>query len=314
MEFGIYLRPASTFDGMKNLALYAEKANYYGIFLNDHVHGFKSKGREPYLEAWTVMTALAMITTKIRLGHVVLFNSLRNPAYLAKSIASLDILSNGRYQILLGAGWNVTEYEGYDLMEMGRGMPSAKERVDRLKESVQILRSMLDNEETNFVGQYWKLNKAYNIPLPMQKNMKITIGCSKDRMIRITAKYADGINVGAGMQKPRKVIDKLIPELKKHNKLISDFLISGFGSITIAKNKEEYNFLIQDFVKRTNKSIDEIEKDILIGTPDILIDKLKALEKLGLSLYIMSIQPASSVNEMIEKYEFFNQTVKRYLQ
>ena len=164
MDFWIYLRPASTFDGMKKLALYAEKANFYGIFLNDHVHGFKSKGKEPYLEAWTVMSALTMITTKIKLGHIVLFNSLRNPAYLAKSITSLDILSKGWYEILLGAGWIVAEFDGYDLMEMGRGMPSAKERVDRLKESIQILRLMLNNEETNYDGHYWKLKKAYNVP------------------------------------------------------------------------------------------------------------------------------------------------------
>ena len=146
---------------MKSLAIYADNHDYYGIFLNDHVNGFKLQGKEPYLEAWTVISALAPLTSKIKLGHIVLFNSLRNPAYLAKSITTLDIISEGRYETLIGAGWNIPEYEGYDLMEQGRGMPSAKERVDRFQESLQILELMLNNEITNFEGKFWKLRNAY---------------------------------------------------------------------------------------------------------------------------------------------------------
>ena len=313
MDFGIYLRPAGTFDGMKRLALFAEANAYFGVFLNDHVHGFKSKGKEPYLEAWTVISALANVTTKIRLGHVVLFNSLRNPGYLAKSITTLDIISQGRYELLLGAGWNSSEYEAYDLMEQGRGMPSAKERVDRLKEAVQILRLMLDNEETNFTGNYWVLQKAFNIPLPIQKNMRISLGGSKDRMIKISAKYADGINVGAGLLRTRTIVQKLIPELEKYKKSFNDYLISGFGTITIAKDKQEYDYLLQDLAKKTNKSADEVEKDVLIGTPEILNKKLKELQGLGVKMYIMSIQPASTLDEMIERYKFFDDSVRKFL-
>lgn len=313
MDFGIYLRPASSFDGMKQLALYADKNDYFGIFLNDHIHGFKAKGKEPYLEAWTVMSALAPLTTKTRLGHIVLFNSLRNPAYLAKSVAALDVISNGRYELLLGAGWNTPEYEGYDLMEQGRGMPSAKERVDRLKETLKILRLMLDNEETNFAGNYWKLKNAFNIPLPVQKNMRISIGGSKDRMIKISAKYADGINVGAGITRTRTIIDKLKPQLLKNNKTLENYFISGFGSVTIAKDENEYELLAKNLAQRINKPIDEVKSDILIGTPAMLIEKFHTLQELGVNLYIMSIQPATTVDEMVEKYELFEDSVRPFL-
>ncbi len=313
MDFGIYLRPASTFEAMKQLAIYAEKNNYFGVFLNDHVHGFKSKGKEPYLEAWTALTAIGALTSKIRLGHVVLFNSLRNPAYLAKSITTLDILTNGRYELLIGAGWNTAEYEGYDLMEHGRGMPSAKERVDRFKESLQILRLMLNNTETNFHGNFWTLKKAFNIPLPLQQNMRISVGATRDRMIKISAKYADGINVGTGFLKVSSIIDKLKPALKKNNKSFEEFFISGFGTLTIAKNEKEYDSLARDLAKRTNRSINDIKEDVLIGTPEILIQKLNKLRHLGVKLYIMNIQPANSIEEIIEKYDFFNESVKPYL-
>ena len=314
MQFGIYIRPAVTFEEMKKLTLYAEQHDYYGVFLNDHVHGFKQKGKEPYLEAWTVMSALSVLTSKIRLGHIVLFNSLRNPAFLAKSITTLDILSKGRYETMIGSGWNIAEYEGYDLMEQGRGMPSAKERVDRLKESVQILKLMFHKVETDFEGQYWKLKGAINSPLPIQQPMRIIIGGSKDRMIKISAKYADGINVGAGMTRSKTIIDKLLPELKKNNKDIEDYLISGFGTIAIAKDENEYEYLVQDLAKKTNKSVEEIKSDVLVGTPDILVQKLSQLKQLGLKLYIMSIQPAKTVDEMINKFETFDKLVRQRLE
>ena len=168
MKFGVYIRAGTTYSGMLELAKQAEQLDYFGVFLNDHVHGFANKGKEPYLEAWTAMTGIGVQTKKIRLGHSVLFNSLRNPAFLAKSIATLDQMTNGRYELLIGAGWNKPEYEGYDLMEKGRGMPSAKERVDRFEEALQILRGMLHNETFSYEGKYWKLNNAINIPQPIQ--------------------------------------------------------------------------------------------------------------------------------------------------
>ncbi|MFX1537385.1 MAG: LLM class flavin-dependent oxidoreductase, partial [Promethearchaeota archaeon] len=200
MKFGLYIRSGQTYAGMLELAQYADELGLFGVFLNDHVHGFANEGKEPYLEAWTAMTGIGVQTKRVRLGHIVLFNSLRNPAFLAKSIATLDQMSNGRYELLIGAGWNVPEYEGYDLMEKGRGMPSAKERVDRFKEALEILRGMLTNEEFSYNGKYWILKNAINIPQPVQKSMKISVGASKPRMIRISARYADGLNTGGDLQ------------------------------------------------------------------------------------------------------------------
>ena len=312
MEFGLKIRSAVTFDAMKELTLYAEKNNYFGVFINDHVHGFKSKGNEPYLESWTVLSALASVTSKIRLGQAVLFNSLRNPAFLAKSIAGLDVISCGRYELLLGAGWNIPEYEGYDLMEQGRGMPSAKERVDRLKETLQILRLMLNNEITNFEGKFWKLKDAINNPQPIQKNMRISVGGSKDRMIKISAKYADGINVGDGLTRVQNIIEKLQPSLEKNNKTLDKYFVSGSGTVTIATDEQEYKLLSEDMAKRTGKSVEEIKQEYLIGTPEVLREKITNLEKIGMKLYIMSIQPAKTFDETISKYDFFNKEVKQH--
>ncbi len=85
MEFGYYLRPASTFEGMVEIAQHADMLGLQGVYLNDHVHGMREHGMEPYLESWTALSGIGVLTKKVRLGHVVLFNSLRNPAFLAKS-------------------------------------------------------------------------------------------------------------------------------------------------------------------------------------------------------------------------------------
>ena len=90
MKFGLYIRSGQTYAGMLELAQYADELGLFGVFLNDHVHGFANEGKESYLEAWTAMTGIGVQTKRVRLGHIVLFNSLRNPAFLAKSIATLD--------------------------------------------------------------------------------------------------------------------------------------------------------------------------------------------------------------------------------
>ena len=103
MEFGYYIRPASTFEGMVEMSKHAEELGIQGVYLNDHVHGMRERGMEPYLESWTALSALGALTRKVKLGHVVLFNSLRNPAFLAKSAASLDRMTGGRFELLIGA-------------------------------------------------------------------------------------------------------------------------------------------------------------------------------------------------------------------
>ena len=215
MEFGYYIRPAVTYEGMLEMALHAESLGLSGVYLNDHVHGMREGGMELYLEAWTAMTGIGVETKRIRLGHIVLFNSLRNPAFLAKSVATLDRMTGGRYELLIGAGWNEPEYVGYDLMERGRGMPPAGERVDRLKEALQILRGMLENEVFSFDGRFWKLEDAINLPQPVQSPMRISVGANKPRMIRIAATYADGLNHGGGLDSLQNVSKTLNPALER---------------------------------------------------------------------------------------------------
>ena len=310
MEFGYYLRPASTFEGMVEMAQHADMLGLQGVYLNDHVHGMRQRGMEPYLESWTALSGISPLTKNVRLGHVVLFNSLRNPAFLAKSAATLDVMSGGRFELLIGAGWNEPEYKGYDLMERGRGMPSPKERVDRFKESLQILRGMLDNEVFSFEGKYWKLENAINKPSPIQKNMRISVGATKPRMLRITAKYADGLNIGGGLSGIKRLIGQLEPELERYDKKLSDFYVSGFISqTTLTDTMSEYEDTVKRISERSKRNPEEVKADIFAGTSEVLVDKFRQAKDMGVKLMIVYIRPADNIQAMKEKLSKFRDEV-----
>ena len=285
MEFSLYIRPASTYPAMLELSRYAEELGLFGVFMNDHIEGLSGDRKEPYLEAFTALTGIGIETKKIRIGHITLFNSMRNPALLAKMITTLDVMTGGRYETILGAGWNEPEYLGYDLMGGGAGMPEAGERVTRLKETAQILRGMFDNEVFSFDGKYWKLKEAVNVPSAIQKPMRLSIGARQPRMISIAAKYADGMNGSGNMNAIKGYLKTLEPELGKNGRKMRDFYIHGFTTITPTKTKTETEELLKKIAK--DKSVKEVADDVFVGTPDVLIEKLRACSDLGLKMMIV---------------------------
>lgn len=310
MEFGYYLRPAETYEGMVEMARFSEELGLFGVFLNDHVHSMSGGGREPYLEAWTAMAGIGAETNRIRLGHIVLFNSLRNPAFLAKSVSTLDRMSGGRYELLIGAGWNEPEYLGYDLMERGRGMPSPGERVDRFKEALQILRGMFDNDVFSYEGKYWTLKDAANLPRPVQCPMRISVGAGKPRMIRIAAKYGDGLNRGGGLDSLGKARELLVPALERNGKRIEDYFFSGFATQVIVNESEgEYNASAKGIAERSNRSVEDVKGDVFSGTPESLVEKFRKAEDLGVKMMVVYIRPAATLEEMKERLARFSDKV-----
>jgi len=313
MKFGVYVRGAQTYPKMLELTKAAEKLDYYGVFLNDHVEGLSGDRKEPYWEAWTTMTGLGVETKKIRIGHITLFNSLRNPAYLAKSVATLDQMTGGRYEFILGAGWNEPEYLGYDLMEKGRGMPSAGERVSRLKESVEIVKGMLHNELFSYDGKYWKLKEAANVPQPVQKPFRISVGARQPRMIKITAKYADGINASGNLQNIARILGIYHKNLEKLGKTADGVFISGFApSVYLMKNKAEYDDTLQKW-KARGTDINVAREYDFIGTPEVLIEKWRKAMDLGMNMSIINVRPSKTIKENTEMLALFKDQVASQL-
>ena len=158
----------------------------------DHFYPIFSDSTGPCLEGWTTLTALAQATKPLRLGTLVTGIHYRHPAVLANMAAALDVISNGRLELGIGAGWNEEESGAYGI-ELG----SIKERFDRFEEACEVLTSLLSNETTNFDGKFYQLKDARNEPKgPQRPHPPICIGGSGEkRTLRITAQYAAALEL-----------------------------------------------------------------------------------------------------------------------
>ena len=161
----------------------------------DHFYPIVGDSSGPCLEGWTTLTALAQATSRLRLGTLVTGVHYRHPAVLANMAAALDIISNGRLELGIGAGWNEEESGAYGI-ELG----SVKERLDRFEEATQVLIGLLSQDSTDFDGAFYTLKNARNEPKgPQRPHPPIVMGGSGEkRTLRITAKYADHWNFVLG--------------------------------------------------------------------------------------------------------------------
>lgn len=166
----------------------AEAAGFDDLWVDDHLLSDEGDPRDPKFESFTVLAAMAALTERVRLGHLVAANTFRHPVLVAKMIATIDHLSGGRAILGLGAGWFELEHTTYGL-DFGR---SAGERIERLAEAVVIVRRLLAGERFDHHGRFYDLRDASLAPLPLQARLPILIGGSGPRRtLPLVAREAD---------------------------------------------------------------------------------------------------------------------------
>ncbi len=268
MKYGYHVRSVPSYPEIRDLTLKVERLGFESAHVNDHL-------LDNYLESMMLTSALAAETSKIKLGHLVLCNSLRNPAYLAKMMCTLDNISNGRALFWLGAGWHEAEYKAY-----GYPFPSTEQRVDELEESLIIYKKLFTERKSNFEGKFWKLEKNRNFPKSIQKPYpQLVLGTSGKRMMDIACREADGINFND--VKPEQLpeyINKVKSNLKKYNRDISEFEISYCSTITLLDNQQEMDKLMVKYNVFGNQ---------YIGYPDDVKEEMDNLEELGIDKMIL---------------------------
>jgi F420-dependent oxidoreductase-like protein len=182
--------PEQLFDRVVEQAKAAEVAGFDVVTVMDHLYQIAGIGgpEEPMLEGWLTLAAIARETSRVRLGTLVTGVTYRNPALLAKEATTLDVISNGRAILGLGAAWNDVEHEGY-----GFEFPPVGQRMDRLDEALAIIKAMFTEDRPSFHGEYYSIERAFNVPRPIQPGgPKILVGGGgEQRTLRIAAKYAD---------------------------------------------------------------------------------------------------------------------------
>jgi F420-dependent oxidoreductase-like protein len=202
MRFGLFIpqgwrldlvgiEPGNHWSVMRDLAAYADGSAWDSLWVYDHFHTVPMPTGEATHEAWSLMSAYAATTARIKLGQMCTAMSYRNPVYLAKVAATADIISGGRIQMGIGGGWYEDEWRAY-----GYGFPSARVRLARLDEGVQIMRGAWRDGEVSFSGKEYQVDGAIVQPKPLQDNgIPLWIAGGGEKVtLRIAAKYAQYTN------------------------------------------------------------------------------------------------------------------------
>ncbi len=184
--------PGDAWARTRDVARQAEALGFESIWLFDHFHTVPRPTLEITFEAFTTLAALAAETRRVRLGHVVLCAAYRNPALTTKMISTLDVISGGRLEFGLGAGWKRDEWRAY-----GYGFPDARERLAMLRDQLEIARAMMTEDYATFEGKHNSVTKAINRPQPTQQpRVPIMVGGNGPNVTwRLAARYADELNV-----------------------------------------------------------------------------------------------------------------------
>lgn len=198
MRYGLKLSQNATIDQLRAVWRVADEAGFDHCWCMDHLATLGPRDDGPIFEAWTLLAAMAVATSRTRIGCMVTGNTYRHPALLAKAAVTVDHLSGGRLEFGLGAGWAENEHT-----MLGLPFGTAADRADWLEDACEVIRSLWTQPRTSFDGKHYKLTDAVAEPKPVQQPYPpIWIGGSgRQRTLRITARYADVWNAAGGSPK-----------------------------------------------------------------------------------------------------------------
>ncbi len=287
MEFGIQIEPQFGFDyeDISRIALKGLDNRFSTVWFSDHFMLDGNSTDKVLLDPWLVMTALVTEIPDIRVGSLVFCNSYRNPALHAKMAATLDVLSGGRIEFGIGAGWKKLEYGAY-----GYDFPDDMIRIEQLAESIQIIRSIWSEDKASFDGKHYKIKELVSFPKPVQKpHPTIWVGTmyGKQHMLKLTAKHGDGINLAWAFTP--KQLDSIFSKLEVYRKEYgrSKEIKKSVGFWThVFENEEDMEKGIIEGAKKRNIPLEKYRERVsssMWGTPKIIIKKLEAYRDLGVS-------------------------------
>lgn len=260
------------------------------LWLMDHfVTGFGQEfGSEgPCFEGWTTLAALAQATNRAKIGILVSGNFYRNPAILAKQATTVDHISGGRLILGIGAGWHEYESQAY-----GLGIPSVKERMDRLEEASHIIRSLFTEQRPSFSGKYYTLDRAPYNPPNVQQNLPLLIGGSGEkRTLKIVGKYADMANVSGSPEDARRKWDLLDGYARDAGRDPGSIRRTMQIPLFLSDDPAFKERVLQGMTAARGGTPEEAAAQLLIGTPDEIIEQIKGFEAAGTEEIYVALWP-----------------------
>lgn len=302
--------PADHWSTMRGIAAHADAGPWESVWVYDHFHTVPVPSEEATHEAWSLMSAIGATTSRVRLGQMCTCMSYRNPAYLAKVAATVDVISGGRVEMGIGAGWYEHEWLAY-----GYGFPDAPERLARLREGVEIMHQAWTTGSATLDGKHYQADGAIVRPLPLQTGgipMWIAGGGEKVTL-KIASKYASYTNFDGS------------PEGFTHKSNVlrghTDAIGRDFSQITRSSN---YNVMIGSTQAEVDDGLRRLEERVrpylgdrtdafigeyrspgalAVGTPEQIVERLAGMRDRGLGYAIFYFPDAAYDLSSIELFE-----------
>ena len=293
---------------MSGLARYADEGDAFeSIWVYDHFHAVPEPNGEATHEAWSLINAFAASTSRVRLGQMCTCMAYRNPAYLAKVATTADVISGGRVEMGIGAGWYEHEWRAY-----GYGFPSAGERIAMLDEGVQIFKQMWTNGVATFAGRHYQVDGAQLSPLPLQVDGPPLwiAGGGERKTLRIAAEHAQYTNFDGSPEGFAHKSQVLAEHCAAIGRDPAEITRSANYNVVIGETEadvddkiawleEHYALTVPD---KAPGLAEDLRKGPLVGTPEQVVERLTALRELGLGYAITYFADAAYDRSSIELF------------
>jgi probable F420-dependent oxidoreductase len=285
-RFGVQLRPQRTTWARYIGAVQAvEDLGFDTVWSSDHLLPASGPDDGPRFETLTILGAIAALTNRVRFGPLVFGALYRDPATLAKSVATVDEISGGRLEFALGAAWSEREFREY-----GLPYPPLSERYARLDEALQILRSLWTEPRTKFAGNYYRIDDAPCEPKPVQRPYPpITVGGVGMGALRIAAKHATGSNLCGSPETVSKKAQQLEQLCADIGRDFDEVELSVHSDIAMASTSAAAEASMAQVVARDGLDA-ESQRDLWVtGSPAEVVDQVGRYAEVGVSHWIVHV-------------------------
>jgi F420-dependent oxidoreductase-like protein len=320
MRFGLFIpqgwrldlagiETADQWPVMRDLVQYVDAGDAWeSVWVFDHFHTVPVPTDEATHEAWTLMSAFAVASSRVRMGQMCSCVSYRNPAYLAKVAATVDVISGGRIEMGIGAGWYEQEWRAY-----GYGFPRPGERLARLDEGVQIMRQAWSEGVATLDGKHYQVDGAICRPLPLQRpGIPLWIAGGGEKVtLRIVAEHADYANFDGEPETFRHKSQVLREHCVEVGRDFGQITRSADYNVVIGRDEAEVadrKAWIADHYQRyaprkAERYTEQLTSGPLVGTAEQVVETLQALAADGLSYAICNFADAAYDRSSIELFE-----------
>jgi F420-dependent oxidoreductase-like protein len=291
--------PVEQFEALVRVTRRAEALGFDSVWLFDHFHTYFRPVLETTFEAWTTTAALTRETSRIRVGQMVTGNGYRNPALLAKMASTVDVMSHGRLDFGIGAGWYEHEYHAY-----GYDFPPTNVRLRMLGEALQVIHAMWRDDYATFAGEFYRVDGAINEPKGVQRpHPPIWVGGAGEQVtLKLAATYGDVTNFGGHHDDMGWYAHK-IGVVRRHceavGRDVAELTFSSNVETTLVRRGEDPEVLTRTY--RRDQTLAAYREHAAVGGPQQIIDTYGRLVEAGIEYLIVADVPGLATTDVLDE-------------